>query len=326
MKKSTTKNTNIKRTDPIFLRCTVGKGIKFTPMYVHHNNSCDGLYYIIELLKRNNDTGAWEIINSDKFNLQEKEISELFDFITATTELKTKDAVSLLDTDEKQSAVLHTLLQNGSLIKLLQSGYLNESDYNALKATIRFSDLENSVARLEYLLSNSDKEKDYEKWCKDNIWAFGNYYVASDNIHQISNAERVDLLVRNTINCYRDIIEFKKPSLNVLEYDDSHSNYYFTKEVSKAISQAINYSDIFMMAASDGLHKHKEIKGYYPKSIIVIGRSNNFNDEQICALRALNGRLSNIEIKTYDDLLSQAKNLIATISNFNFLQKDLLQK
>lgn len=61
------------------------------------------------------------------------------------------------------------------------------------------------------------------------------------------------------------------------------------------------------------LHKHKEIKAFYPKSIIVIGRSKDFNDEEIKALRALNGRLSNIEVKTYDDLLSQAKNLLETI-------------
>ena len=67
------------------------------------------------------------------------------------------------------------------------------------------------------------------------------------------------------------------------------------------------------MYALEGLHKHKEIKAFYPKSIIVIGRSISFNDEEIKALKSLNGRLSNIEIKTYDDLLSQAKNLLKTI-------------
>ena len=72
--------------------------------------------------------------------------------------------------------------------------------------------------------------------------------------------------------------------------------------------------------AFGGLHKHEEIKAYYPKSIIVIGRSNNFNEEQVKSLKALNGRLNNIEIKTYDDLLYQAKNLIENLKTEKILK------
>ena len=311
MNKQETRNKNIQKTDSLYLKCTKGKGIKITPMYVHHNTSHDELYYKFELLKRDNETSEWEIFAGDeKWNLQENEISDLFDFITATTELRTKETISLLDTEKDQIEAIKLLLKDGKLSKLIESGLLNENDFSELKRTIKLSELEKSIKELESLLEYSDTEKDYENWCKNNIWVFGNYYVASDDIHQISNAERVDLLVKNAINCYRDIIEFKKPSLNVLELDASHNNYYFSKDVSKAISQVINYSDIFEQLASNGLHKHSEIKGYYPKSIIVVGRSNNFNEEQIKALRALNGRLSNIEIKSYDDLLSQARNLV----------------
>ena len=53
---------------------------------------------------------------------------------------------------------------------------------------------------------------------------------------------------------------------------------------------------------------------YYPKSIIVIGRSNGFNDAQIRALHGLNSRLNGIIVKSYDDILIQAKNLLSTIT------------
>jgi hypothetical protein len=317
MKKQQTKNKNIKRTDPIFLKCTKGKGIKITPMFVHHDNSDDELYYKVELQKRDDETGIWNIFDgNEKWNLHENEISQLFDFITATTELRTKETISLLGSEKEQVDAIQSLLKDDKLSNLLKNDLLKEEDLNTLKSTIKLSELEKAITELENLLLNSDTEKDFENWCKKNIWVFGNYYVASDDIHQISNAERVDLLVKNVLNCYRDIIEFKKPSLKVLEFDSSHQNYYFSNEVSKAISQVINYSDIFTQVALDGLHKHQEIKAFYPKSIIVVGRSNSFNEDQIKALRALNGRLNNIEVKTYDDLLMQAKNLIGCfISN-----------
>lgn len=230
MEKKKTRNKNIRRTDPIYLRCTKGKGIKIIPIYVVHKTVPNELYYKIELHKRNSQSNEWEIINGDeKWNLQEDEISNLFDFITATTELRTKETISLLNTENDQLKAINLLIKNGKLLKLIENGLLDEEILNSLKYTIKLSELEKAIKELENLLDTSDTEKDYEDWCKNNIWVFGNYYVASDNIHQISNAEKVDLLVKNAINCYRDIIEFKKPSLHVLEKDITHDNYYFSK-------------------------------------------------------------------------------------------------
>ena len=314
MKKQITKNSNIKVGEPVFVRSTKGKGLKFIPMYVHHDTTPDELYYKVELMLRDKDSGAWYTVHEDeKWSICQDDIEKLFDFITETTQLKTKETVSVLNSPKEQIAAIESLLEDGKLAELLKSGQLKKEDIMNLKATVRVAEIETAIVELENLLNSSDTEKDFEDWCRENIWVFGNYYVTSDNIHQISNAEKVDLLVENAINCYRDIVEFKKPSFKVLEFDPSHNNYYFSKEVSKAIGQVINYSDIFSLYALEGLHKHKEIKAFYPKSIIVIGRSISFNDEEIKALKSLNGRLSNIEIKTYDDLLSQAKNLLKTI-------------
>lgn len=203
------------------------------------------------------------------------------------------------------------------MTNLIKDGKIEISEIDLLKDSIRLIEIEDAIKEFEELLDTSDTEKDFEIWCKRNYWVFGNYYVATDDIHQISNAERVDCLIKNAINQYRDIIEFKKPSSKVLDYDNTHNNYYFTKEISKAISQAINYSDIFSLEANRGLHRHEEILSYYPKTIIVVGRSNDFNKDQIRSLHALNSRLNGIVIKTYDDLLVLAKALLTTIKNMN---------
>lgn len=313
-KKSQTKNPNIKRTEPLYISCTKGKGITFSPLYVRHDTSPDKLYYKVELHYRNK-SGEWQILNeNDAFNISEENIESLFDFITATTELKTKETISILDLPDEQAKFIGKLLENGSFKTLIDSGSISEYDFNFLKDTIRISEIQKSIVELEHLLSTSDVEKDYEDWCAANSWVFGNYYIETEEVHQISNAERVDLLIKNAINEYRDIIEFKKPSFSILAYDATHHNYYFSREVSKAISQVLNYSDIFSYVASNGLHRHTEIMAYYPKSIIIIGRSNDFNESQIQALHGLNSRLNGIVVKSYDDLLNQAKNLLRTIT------------
>lgn len=314
LKKSQTSNPNIKKTEPLFIKCAQGKGIRFIPLYVHHNNSPDELYYKIELHYRDN-LGEWHILNkNDAFNITQKNIEKLFEFITVTTELRTKETISVLDLPNEQAKFIGQLLESGGFKDLIDSGKLNEYDFRFLKDTIRISTIEKSINELENLLSTSDTEKDYEDWCAVNSWVFGNYYIETESVHQITNAERVDLLIKNAINKYRDIIEFKKPSFSVLVYDTAHQNYYFSSEVSKAISQVLNYSDIFTYVANNGLHRHQEIMAYYPQSIIVIGRSNKFNEEQIKALHGLNSRLNGIIVKTYDDLLTQARNLLHAIT------------
>lgn len=312
--KNNTRNANISVTEPIYIQCTKGKGIKFTPVYVHHDTQEDEMYYKVELTKRN-DEGIWEIINGDdKWNIYQKGIEDLFNFISATTELKTKESIVSIEVPEEQVKVINSILSSGNFADILKSGALTTDNLLCLKNTVRISELETAISELEKLLLESNKEKDFENWCNRNIWAFGNYYVATENIHQISNAEKVDLLVSNAINCFRDIVEFKKPSFPILKFDQGHNNYYFSDEVSMAIGQVLNYSDVFSSTASQGLHRHEEILAYYPKSIIVIGRSNNFDTNQIKALHGLNSRLNGIVIKSYDEILSQAKNTLRLFS------------
>ena len=323
MKKISTRNENVNLSEPLFISCTKGKRIKITPFFIKHNTNDDDLYYRIELFRLNELTDAWQLVNNGTWNIYPNSIEDLFNFISATTQLKTRETVAVLEAEEDKLQFLKGMLESGSLMQLVSEGKLKAEDIADLKDSVRIIEIESAIKTFKNLLEQSDTEKDFENWCANNSWVFGNYYVATDKIHQISNAEKVDCLIKNVINQYRDIIEFKKPSLPVLSYDSTHKNYYFSVEVSKAISQAINYSDIFSIEANRGLHRHEEIVSYYPKSIIVIGRSNKFTPDQIKALHGLNSRLNGISIKTYDDLLAQAKTLLATVKNNTNDQEDI---
>lgn len=317
MRKINTKNDNIKVANSKYIPCTKGKGIKLTPLYIKHSTSDYDLYYKMELVEKDDISDTWQLVNKGTWNIYSNSIEELFNFISQTTELKTRETVAVLEEEKDQIQFIRSVIKNGTFSRLISENKIDTDEISFVKDTIRRLEIEDAISKFENLLETSDKEKDFEDWCVKNSWVFGNYYVATDDIHQISNAERVDRLIKNAINQYRDIIEFKKPSLEVLCYDSGHQNYYFSSEVSKAISQVINYADIFTLEAHSGLHRHEEIVSYYPKSIIVIGRSCNFNSEQIKALHALNSRLNGISVKTYDDLLAQAKALLKTIKPMN---------
>ena len=138
-----------------------------------------------------------------------------------------------------------------------------------------------------------------------------------DDIREISPGDKLDMLLPTVISGYRDIVELKRPDMKVLLRDESHRNYYFSSDVSKAIGQCHRYLDVLHEVASDGLRDHPEIVAYHPRAIIVIGRSHDWDGEKLQALHGLNTRLSGVTIMTYDQLLSQGERLVEILSHEN---------
>ena len=313
--KTITSNNNINKSEPLYIYCNKKQRIKLSPMYVRHNTSSDKVYYKLELLKQN-AKGNLEPVNDDTWNIYHERIEDLYQFIQTTTELQNKDidTVIISQNSKGKAKILSELLKSSDLTDLFQSGKLDKKSIANLKNAIKITEIENAITEFKQLLITSpNKEKPFEDWCKENTWAYGNYYVLTEDVHTITNAEKVDALIKNAVNEFRDIVEFKKPSAKILEYDDTHKNYYFAKTASMAISQVINYAELFDEVAKNGLHKYEDIKGYNPKSIIIIGRSNEFNPQMKKALHSLNSRLNNIQVMSYDMLLAQCENLLAQL-------------
>lgn len=175
--------------------------------------------------------------------------------------------------------------------------------------------MRSAVAELRSNLGSGEAgEQTYQAWCEKHCWAFGNAYVVRDEVRAISTGDNLDLLLPNVIAGYRDIVELKRPDKEVLLYDTAHKNYYFSADVSRAIGQCHRYLDILHEAAKDGLLDHKEVVAYHPTATIVIGRSNEWSDEQQRALHGLNRRLHGISVMTYDHLPAQGERLLEMMS------------
>jgi hypothetical protein len=207
------------------------------------------------------------------------------------------------------------VLSQDDIIKHLQNTELTAELTAAFRGAIRLSEMRTAVGDLRTSLEEGDvAESTYQNWCVKHTWAFGNAYVVRDCVREISPGDHLDLLLPTVIAGYRDVVELKRPNMNVLQYDSSHRNYFFATAVSQAIGQCHRYLDVLHDVAAKGLRDHPEIVAYHPRAIIVIGRSFDWSEDMLRALHGLNRRLSGISIMTYDHLLAQGERLIELLS------------
>ena len=131
------------------------------------------------------------------------------------------------------------------------------------------------------------------------------------------------------INHYNglDIIEIKTHLAEILKWDESHKNYYFSAEMSKAITQVKNYMDSISRIRFQNNHDRQKITKYteeenlyHPRAIIIISSKNKISKNTSGSLEKLrrdftklrNG-LNDIQILTFDEILNIADEYIANI-------------
>jgi len=227
--------------------------------------------------------------------------------------VRIKDGTAQLgDHDPAQvAASLASALDQPEILEHLSGMELSSELATALKTSIRLGEMRAAVAELRSSLDEGDcAESTYQSWCDKHSWAFGNAYVARDEVREITPGDHLDLLLPTVIAGYRDVVELKRPDMDVLKWDSAHRNFYFAADVSKAVGQCHRYLDVLGEMASAGLRDHPEIVAYHPRATIVIGRSNDWDEDKLRALHGLNRRLSGVSVMTYDQLLAQGERLV----------------
>ena len=212
-------------------------------------------------------------------------------------------------------SALISALEQEDIAAHLKGVKLSDGLTRALRYSVRLGEMKAAMLELRGLLdSGMNDERCYQKWCEEHPWAFGNNFVVNDEIKNITTQDQVDILVPRLLAGFRDIIELKRPDMEVLHYDDAHRDYYFSSNVSKALGQCHRYLDVFAEAANKGLIGNEHIVAYHPEATIVMGRMIGWSEAKK-ALHGLNARLSGVRIITYDHLLAQGESLIDYLSN-----------
>lgn len=319
---------NVEYGEPVILSETSRSKVIARPWYIPHSDRTR-LSLKIQTLRKADPPNSWIEVEEKSITLREdateKLVAELPKFAAVAQQESTGDylivkltdgtaEISNLDPEAVVAGLLSALSQEG-ITEHLNGAELGPELAKALRHSVRLTEMKQAMLELRTLLeSGQNQERFYQGWCESHPWAFGNQFVVNDTIRNISIQDQVDLLMPRIMAGFRDIIELKRPNVEVLNYDATHRDYYFSSEVSKAIGQCHRYLDVFVEEAGKGLRGNPEIIAYHPEATIVIGRMADWGDEKAKALHGLNSRLSGIRVITYDHLLAQGESLIDYLS------------
>ena len=329
-KKPAKSNDNVELGESTVLHSSRQLEITLVPFFIKHSDPQQERDLCIKITKTHKNTGR--MTQPCEINLREASVITLRNKLNELLELKktpqngsfllvrlgTDQQANLegLDSTDVAKALI-SVLENDDIIKHIDTIEFSDDLAYAFRNSIRIRSLVKAMEELEAALNIESDEQYYQEWCERNGWIFGSQYVMKDSERSISRNDKVDLLATSVISGFRDVIELKKPSFSVLNYDAGHDSYYFTAEVSKAIGQCHRYLDVFSEEAANGLRDNREIIAYHPRATIIIGRSNDWDEGQHRALYGLNSRMNGISVLTYDHLLQQGRRLIEMLQNPN---------
>lgn len=314
--------------DPIILHESIRRRIVLIPFYIPHSDRTE-LAVKLQTYRKSEPPDDWLLFEDKSLSLNEtaarRLLRSLRDFFAVAEEAEDGSYLLIGITDgiadlEKHdpalvARALAKALSQREIVKHLRETELSDELVRALRGAIRLSDMRKAVEALRQHLDRGEtSEQAYQEWCERHTWAFGNAYVMKDHVREISPGDILDLLLPRVISGYRDIVELKRPDMDVLRYEKSGRYYYFSAEVSKAIGQCHRYLDVLHEEAAKGLRDHPEIVAYHPRAILVIGRSSDWSADEFRALHGLNRRLSGITVMTYDQLLAQGERLLQMLS------------
>jgi len=185
-------------------------------------------------------------------------------------------------------------------------------DVNNLYAAVKQAKNKKALAELRRLIDEDATESKFQEWFESNTWAFGIEYLKIYDTSKIGIHSDSDFIAQS-LDGYHDLIELKRPSLDLLKYDDSHQDYYPSAELSKAIGQAVHY--LFAMERSrTELEDEDQITVLKPRIKIIAGSTVGFSAKKRRALRLLNNGLHGMEVISYDQVVAGAEKLIAFFS------------
>lgn len=337
-KKQAKGNDNIEYGEVSMIHSSNQSQITLLPFFIKHSDPAKERDLRIKLIRSKVVSGI--PIQECEINMNERAILRLQDKINELLALKKipengnfllvklgdEQQVDLsgLDTTDVAKALI-SVLENDEIIEHIDAIDFSDNLAFAFRNSIKIKNLIKAMDELEMALETESNEQYYQDWCERNGWIFGNQYVIKDSERRISRNDNVDLLATSVVSGYRDVIELKKPTFSVLNYDANHDSFYFSAEVSKAVGQCHRYLDVFSEEAVAGLRDNREIVAYHPRATIVVGRSNEWTDNQHRALHGLNSRMNGISILTYDHLLQQGRRLIEILQNSQSNTNDPLE-
>lgn len=163
---------------------------------------------------------------------------------------------------------------------------------------------------LAHLIEDEDAgESAFRTHLARNPWMFGSEYSELLDRQVWTRDDKLDFMLRRTVDGYLEIVEIKTPLReSLLRHDKSHDSYFPSSQLSTVLGQVMRYvaeveRDRDKIIARDRCDTLKI------RARVIIGRDGDA--EHQAALRNLNAHLHGIEVLTFDQLARIARRVLA---------------
>jgi hypothetical protein len=209
----------------------------------------------------------------------------------------------------KQIRQLFSLPDKRSLVKfILENNVIPDDLALALQQTQRYG----AIREFERMLQSDAVESTWQQWFKLNSWVLGSEFVDVVGERRIDLDNIADFLMR-AYDGFLDIVEIKRPegTLRFWAQTLDHGNPWPSSDLTKALTQASRY--IYEVEREANSVKYFEkvggVRTIKPRCLLIFGRSNDWNEEQVAAYRILNSAFHNLQVLTYDHVLERARRI-----------------
>jgi hypothetical protein len=176
--------------------------------------------------------------------------------------------------------------------------------------------LEKLLNEFERRLKKTSREQAWQAFFKKNLLILNPSYIEIIEKPNLAlEIKRPDFLLLSVDN-YVDVYEIKLPETPLLTLDKSHKNYFWSTDITQAISQVEHYIDSIATNADAFI---KFVRKQYkfdlnivrPRGYIIAGSNKELkeSDKKRDDFRLLNESLKNTSIIPYDEFLARFRNL-----------------
>lgn len=215
----------------------------------------------------------------------------------------------------------------------LTDGFLTSSTLLKTKSRLDAKYIEDVIAQFRRLMARrtetSKLEKDWQAFLKKHSWMFSyifafpiilledEAYVGGKNLSN-KNGKVTDFIVKNDLTDNVAFVEIKTHKTELIKKGSAYRGtdvYAMSSDLSGAISQVLNQRDNFQKEFAVHKMKTKEsIETFNSKCVVLMGALSDLNKEQHSTFELFRSNSKDVEILTFDELLSRftkLKELIA---------------
>ncbi len=231
------------------------------------------------------------------------------------------DPNSVIITDENKAQFIKKILEAGyeeetweSIVEL-NPDLATKLSYARIQIE-RKKVLDELQERFKNDYSETKGDDSWQNWISKNNWLFGVNYRQPIEKAKINLFGIMPDFLYPTIDGFVDVLEIKLPKDEVLMEDVGHKgSWKWTPETNSAIGQVVNYLteiDRLRFENENTIRNETTDKVLFlkPRAFILIGNSQEWDDQKKEALRKLNYYLHNIEVLTYKDLLDRGNQFL----------------